>query len=184
MMKQEHTKPALQVSDEARARLAQLTPEQRQRLLALARQANDTGKLHGRFEDWAKRRPDAIAVSCEGMQLSYGELDAQADVLARHIVAAGVKPGELVAITLDRGLPLVVAILGVLKAGAAYLPIDPSVPEERQRFIREDAQARLVLSVSRYQAALADCGTPVRLLDEVAEPAPDVVLPEVTGKDL
>ncbi|MEH6459971.1 amino acid adenylation domain-containing protein [Chitinimonas sp. JJ19] len=184
MMKQEHTKPALQVSDEARARLAQLTPEQRQRLLALARQANDTGKLHGRFEDWAKRRPDAIAVSCDGMQLSYGELDAQADGLARHIVAAGVKPGELVAITLDRGLPLVVAILGVLKAGAAYLPIDPSVPEERQRFIREDAQARLVLSVSRYQAALADCGTPVRLLDEVAEPVPDVVLPEVTGKDL
>ncbi|WP_157202148.1 non-ribosomal peptide synthetase, partial [Massilia sp. Root335] len=99
---------------------------------------------------------------------------------------AGLQRGELVAITLDRSIEVVVAILAVLKAGGAYLPIDPTVPEERQRFIRADAAARFTLSTSKYAALLAGCDGRVFFLDQEGEAAgaADAPLPPVAGTDL
>jgi amino acid adenylation domain-containing protein len=174
----------------ARQRLDSLSPQQRHRLEQLARSRHRAAaaSLHAGFEAWAARCPQAVAVSCGDRHIRYGELDAQADALARRLVHAGVAPGMLVAITLDRGIELVVALLAVLKAGAAYLPIDPAVPEERQRLIREDAGARLTLAQSKYRALLAGCGGEQWFLDE---PAPQATaaeaarpLPPVAGGDL
>jgi amino acid adenylation domain-containing protein len=182
---------------QAQARLDALSPQQRQRLLELAKAkrqpaaAGPAANLHSRFEEWAQRSPNAIAVSEPGRGLSYAELDTLATALARRLLDAGLQRGELVAITLDRSIEVVVAILAVLKAGGAYLPIDPAVPEERQRFIRTDAAARFTLTASKYAALLSGYDGRVFLLDQAdQDPAgkdacgAGVLLPAVTGTDL
>ncbi|XVQ08589.1 amino acid adenylation domain-containing protein [Spirillospora sp. CA-255316] len=97
------------------------------------------------FEARAAERPDAPAVTFEGRTWSYGEVNARANRLARHLAAQGVRPGELVALRLPRSADLVVAILGVLKAGAAYVPIDPDYPAERIAYVLEDARPAFTL---------------------------------------
>jgi non-ribosomal peptide synthetase component F len=87
------------------------------------------------------RTPAAVAVSCGDASLSYGELDRRASRLARHLRALGVGPEVPVALCLERGLDLIVAVVGILKAGGGYVPLDPSYPEERLRFIVGDALA-------------------------------------------
>ncbi|GAA2589759.1 amino acid adenylation domain-containing protein [Actinomadura fulvescens] len=97
------------------------------------------------FEAWAGLRPDAAAVTFEGLTLSYGEVNARANRLARHLVAQGVGPEQFVALRLPRSADLVVAVLAVLKAGAAYVPIDPDYPADRIDFMLEDAKPVLTL---------------------------------------
>ncbi|WP_285498419.1 non-ribosomal peptide synthetase, partial [Actinomadura sp. NBRC 104425] len=97
------------------------------------------------FEAQARRTPDATAVVFEDEELTYAELDARADRLARHLTARGVGPESVVAVVLDRGIELIVALLGVLKAGAAYLPVDPGYPAERIALMLEDAAPAVVL---------------------------------------
>ncbi|MER5267683.1 amino acid adenylation domain-containing protein [Actinosynnema sp. NPDC002837] len=92
------------------------------------------------FAAQAARTPDAVAVTCEGRRLTYRELDERANRLAHHLVAAGAGPETLVALRFPRSLDLVVAVLGVLKSGAAYLPLDASSPAERVSHILEDAR--------------------------------------------
>ncbi|HEY4591399.1 MAG TPA: condensation domain-containing protein, partial [Thermoanaerobaculia bacterium] len=111
--------------------------------------------LHRRFEARVDRDPHAPAVSvagAAGAPLTYGELDAQANRLARHLQARGVRPGDRVALLLERSAELVVAILGVLKAGAAYVPIDPAYPQERIAFLRADSGAALLLTAADLEA--------------------------------
>ncbi|HEU4590564.1 MAG TPA: amino acid adenylation domain-containing protein [Steroidobacteraceae bacterium] len=171
----------------AAARLQNLSPEERERLLALARQRGKDvpESLHGLFERHAREQPDAVAAGSGQDTLTYAQLDARADALAKRLLGAGIGRGDLVAITMDRDTALIVAILAVLKAGAAYLPVDPSVPEDRQRFIRDDAQARLVLSVSRLRHLMEGDDTPAWFLDEPAPPAAETpALPRVVGSDL
>ncbi|MES2936776.1 MAG: non-ribosomal peptide synthase/polyketide synthase [Pseudomonadota bacterium] len=98
------------------------------------------------FEQQVQERGDAIAVSCEGKHLSYAELNAQANRLAHALRAQGVGPDVLVGVRMERGLELIVALLAVLKSGGAYLPIDPSYPEERVAAMLADAQPLLVLT--------------------------------------
>ncbi|GHF71769.1 amino acid adenylation domain-containing protein/non-ribosomal peptide synthase protein (TIGR01720 family) [Amycolatopsis bartoniae] len=97
------------------------------------------------FEAQVARTPDATAVVFEGVSLTYAELEARASGLARQLAAAGVGPDRVVGIRLDRSLELVVSLLAVLKAGGAYLPLDPSYPEERLEFMISDAQPAVVL---------------------------------------
>ena len=85
------------------------------------------------------------AVRCGEAGLTYAELDLRADSLAHRMVGTGVRPGDLVAVSLDRSVDLIVALLAVLKAGAGYVPIDPAYPEERRTLLREDSGARLLL---------------------------------------
>ncbi len=104
--------------------------------------------IHRLFEAQAERTPDRPAVSAAGATLTYRELDERANRLARHLLAAGVAPGDLVGLCLPRSLELVLAILATLKAGAAYLPLDPTHPPERLAFALADGGAAVVLAVS------------------------------------
>ncbi|WP_210639699.1 non-ribosomal peptide synthase/polyketide synthase [Pseudomonas sp. Tri1] len=106
--------------------------------------------VHELFEAQAERSPDAIALICDGQRLTYGQLNARSNRLARTLVAEGVGPDVLVGIAVDRSLELVVAILAVLKAGGAYVPLDPQYPAERLRFMIEDSASRLLLSQSHW----------------------------------
>ncbi|MBA2673703.1 non-ribosomal peptide synthetase, partial [Ramlibacter sp.] len=104
------------------------------------------GTIAQLFVQQVQERADAVAVSFEGESLSYAELNAQANRLAHHLRAQGVGPDVLVGVRMERGLELIVALLAVLKAGGAYLPIDPSYPEERVAAMLADAKPQLVLS--------------------------------------
>ena len=99
-----------------------------------------------RFDEQVRRTPDAIAVSYLDRSLTYRALDAESDRVAHHLRSLGIEPGELVAICLPRSEWLVVGLLGTLKAGAAYLPIDVAYPEERVAYVLEDSGARVVLT--------------------------------------
>jgi amino acid adenylation domain-containing protein len=101
---------------------------------------------HELFEAQAARSPYAVAVEHEGTRLSYAELNAQANRLARHLRARGVAPDMRVAICMERSVELVVALLAVLKAGGAYVPLDPGYPIERLAYLVEDSAPVLLLT--------------------------------------
>ena len=100
------------------------------------------------FEQQVMRTPEATALVCGNEQLSYAELDGRANRLARHLIAQGVGPEQIVAILLDRSIEMVVSLLAVLKAGAAYLPMDPTYPIARLSFMLADSHASVVISTS------------------------------------
>ncbi|HEX7186103.1 MAG TPA: amino acid adenylation domain-containing protein [Thermoanaerobaculia bacterium] len=102
--------------------------------------------LHHRFEAQADRTPDATAVTFEEESLTYRDLDERANRLARYLLARGVLPGDRIALRFERSAEMIVALLAVLKAGAAYVPLDPAWPRERTDFVLEDSGARLLLS--------------------------------------
>ncbi len=115
--------------------------------------------IHEVFEAFAKQTPDATAIVYDEATLSYGELNRRANQLAHHLVQRGVQPGSLVGVHLERTPELITALLAVLKAGGAYLPLDPAYPTERLRFMLEDAGVSLLLSDSALADALPrSCG--------------------------
>jgi amino acid adenylation domain-containing protein len=118
----------------------------------------------------AATAPPTETLAVGAADLTYRELDARANRLARHLLAAGVRPGELVGLCFERSPELVVALLAVLKAGAAYLPLDPSYPAERLAFALADSAVRIVLAVSALAGALPP-GVRVIAVDERAEAA-------------
>jgi amino acid adenylation domain-containing protein len=122
--------------------------------------------LHTLFARQAERAPAAIAVVDCGRSLSYGELDRRADALAAELARRGVRPGDLVALCLERSLETVVAILGTLKAGAAYLPLEVTLPRERLRFLLGDARPRLVVADAAGRAALPAAASTVVAIGE------------------
>lgn len=128
-----------------------LEPEERRRLLvewnATAAPYRKDQCAHERFEAQAARTPDATALVSGARRLSYRELDGRANQLARHLSRLGVGREALVGVCLPRSAELVEALLGVLKAGAAYVPLDPSYPPRRLAFMLEDAKVAAVLSL-------------------------------------
>lgn len=98
--------------------------------------------VHEQFELRAAENPEAVALIFEGETVSYGELNRRANMLAHALIEEGVKPGELVGLCSERSIEMVVGIIGILKAGAAYLPLDPSLPEDRLNYIMSDSAAR------------------------------------------
>jgi amino acid adenylation domain-containing protein len=102
--------------------------------------------IHEPFEAWAARTPDRVAVVFERQAFSYGELNRRADQLAYHLRSLGAGPNVLVGLCVKRSLDMVVGLLGILKAGAAYVPMDPSYPKERLQYILEDSKASVVLT--------------------------------------
>ncbi|MFI9162702.1 amino acid adenylation domain-containing protein [Kitasatospora aureofaciens] len=127
--------------------------------------------MAGLFEARAARTPDAVAVVCGSVELSYGELDARANRLARHLAQRGVGPESVVALMMGRSADLVVALLAVLKAGGAYLPVDPDYPVERIAFMLADSRPDCVIASAESLGALeeaADAGLPVLVLDDPA----------------
>ncbi|MCP5049716.1 MAG: amino acid adenylation domain-containing protein, partial [bacterium] len=115
---------------------------------------NDTGSdypiektLYQLFEEELERRPDNIALMGPepGLTLSYRELEQRVDQLAIHLAGNGVQPGNIVGIKVHRSLEMVIGIFGILKTGAAYLPIDPEYPEERIQFMLKDSGAKIII---------------------------------------
>ena len=102
--------------------------------------------LHSLFQDQARRTPQATAVACQDQTLSYAELDRRATTLAARLQAQGVGAETVVGLMAGRSLEMVVGLLGILKAGAAYLPLDGSYPETRLRWMVEDAGAQVVVT--------------------------------------
>ncbi|WP_369986954.1 non-ribosomal peptide synthase/polyketide synthase [Pseudomonas xanthosomatis] len=118
------------------------------------------------FEDWAARTPQATAVVCAGQRLDYATLNQRANQLAAVLIARGVGPEVLVAIALERSPRMLVALLAVLKAGGAYLPLDPQYPAERLAYMLADSGARLLLSEAGVAEQLPSAGLDVLLLDQ------------------
>ncbi|MFZ2106192.1 MAG: amino acid adenylation domain-containing protein, partial [Roseiarcus sp.] len=110
--------------------------------------------LHELIEDQVERTPDAVAVTFEGRQLTYRQLNERANQLARHLRGLGVRPDRLVGICVERSLEMVVGLLGILKAGGAYVPLDPEYPRERLEFMLEDAQPLALVTQRKLQGVL------------------------------
>ncbi|UPL08773.1 Gramicidin S synthase II [Pseudomonas sp. IsoF] len=141
--------------------------------------------LHGLIEAQVVRTPDAVAVLAEEGSLSYRELNEQANRLAHHLIALGVKPDDRVAICVERGLSMVVGLLAILKAGGAYVPVDPDYPTERVRHMLSDSApvAVLVHSATRHvpeAARLIDLDQPTWN----AQPSSNPVLAALTPRHL
>ncbi|MEU9348492.1 amino acid adenylation domain-containing protein [Streptomyces sp. NPDC048278] len=133
------------------------------------------------FAAQAARTPEAPALLGDGVDVSYAELDARANRLARHLLGHGVGPESVVAVVLDRGADLIATLLGVLKAGAAYLPVDPSQPAERLAFMLADSGARHVVT-SRARAGLLDGAVAAEAMVRVVVDDPQVAS-GITGRD-
>ncbi|MEV8341946.1 non-ribosomal peptide synthetase [Streptomyces niveus] len=121
--------------------------------------------VHQVFERWAEERPTLAASRFEGRQLSYAELNARANQLARHLNRLGVGRESVVGVLLDRGLDLPVALLGILKAGAGYLPMDVLHPRSRLEYLVRDAACEVVVTAGDAYDRLPDDVLPVRLDD-------------------
>ena len=130
--------------------------------------------IHERISGWARATPDAIAVRCDDETVSYAALDARADRLAAKLQAAGVTPGARVGLALPRTPELVVALLAVLKAGAAYVPFDPDAPRARLAELVADAALAAVIGAldGASRVTLDDApGTPARVALDPEAPA-------------
>jgi amino acid adenylation domain-containing protein len=126
--------------------------------------------LHEHFAAVAARTPCAPAIIDGVEQISYAELELRANRLAHHLRARGARRGVLVGVCLERSLEMIVALLGILKTGAAYLPIDPQSPPRRITFMLADAEVPLVLTLSRWEAAIPPfAGRAIRLDAEALE---------------
>ncbi|MEV0248805.1 non-ribosomal peptide synthase/polyketide synthase [Nocardia sp. NPDC050712] len=136
--------------------------------------------LAGLFQAQVAKAPDAVAVVCGDVEVTYRELAARANRLARSLVARGAGPDSVVAVALPRSIELIVTLLGVLRAGAGYLPIDPGYPSDRLAYILADAAPVVVVTDSATAHVLPDQPTPPRIyLDALAEDPTDVVVPGV-----
>jgi amino acid adenylation domain-containing protein len=118
------------------------------------------------LEDQVERTPDAIAVVCGDQSIRYDELNAQANQLARALVTLGAGPDDLVGVLVERSVDMVVALLAVVKAGAAYLPLDPLLPQERLRYMLEDSGASLVVTQENLRQSLPAFSGAVVSLDD------------------
>lgn len=176
----------LQGLDEPHRPLAQLPimPEAaRQELRAFgsgrSAQLPEGDTLASLFRAQAQRQPEAVALICGGEELTFGALDARAARLARRLAKIGVAPGVIVGIALPRTPSLLVAVIAVHQAGGAYLPLDPSYPPERLRYIVADSAVPVILTTTDVAPLFADSGAQV-LRDiesadaeiEFAEPTP------------
>ncbi|WP_156765124.1 non-ribosomal peptide synthetase, partial [Mycobacterium sp. 1245852.3] len=120
------------------------------------------------FATQVTRRPDAIAVTCEGRTMTYRALDEASNRLAHLLVDQGIGPGHVVALLFSRSAEAIVAILATLKAGAAYLPIDPGLPPARIGFMIDDTAPTVALSTTGLRSRLAGSGLPVIDIDAAA----------------
>ncbi|MBV9821740.1 MAG: amino acid adenylation domain-containing protein, partial [Actinobacteria bacterium] len=150
---------------------------------------NDTARpypaeclVHRLFEEQVRRAPDALAVSWRGERLTYRQLDERAERLAGALRAAGVRPGDLVALRVGRTPDLPAGVLAILKAGAGYLPIDPDYPPGRVEFLLADSRTRVLVTDSALPAAFD--GTVLDPAGRQADPiVSDPVVPDPPAED-
>ncbi|MFC5663712.1 amino acid adenylation domain-containing protein, partial [Kitasatospora misakiensis] len=168
------------------ASAAYLPGGERERLLALGTATAHRpvrGTLHEAFAAQAARTPDAVALTSGARQLSYRELNERANRLAHRLVALGAGPDVVVGVSLERDEDLVPTLLGVLKSGAAYLPLDPANPVERLGYMLADARSPILVSRGEPAARLAGSfgGALVHLDEDAAALAAQPVTDPVTA---
>ena len=117
----------------------------------------------------ASSQPEAIAIICDDAELTYGELDRISDALAHHLISCGVEKGDVVCLLVPRSLQTVVAKLAILKAGAAYLPLDPTYPADHLHFVLQECRAKVVFTFGAPPAALTEITGPVGQLVDLPE---------------
>ncbi|HEX6747845.1 MAG TPA: non-ribosomal peptide synthase/polyketide synthase [Longimicrobium sp.] len=125
--------------------------------------------IHERFEAQAARTPEAVAVTLDGHPKTYRELDEEANRLAHHLRKLGARPDTLVGLCVERSFETVVGILGILKSGAGYLPLDPAYPEDRLAYMVEDSGVSIVVSTGSLADGLRSDATTVVRLDVDAD---------------
>jgi len=148
---------AVAAPDQRIATLRLLAPEQRDQIVAgwnaTARDYAASPLVAAAIEAQVDRTPDAVAVTFEGASLTYRELEARANQLAHHLIAAGARADQPIGVCLERSLDLIVALFAILKTGAPYLPIEPGYPALRVRAILDDAACALVVGHACHRAA-------------------------------
>ncbi|HEX6289615.1 MAG TPA: amino acid adenylation domain-containing protein, partial [Herpetosiphonaceae bacterium] len=156
--------PDLRIAD-----LPLLSMAERQQIVvewnATAQEYPHDACLHQLFEAQAARTPDAIAATYEGRSLTYAQLNARANQLAHYLRALGIQPETPVAISVERSIELLVGLLGILKAGGVYVPVDPAYPHERIQLILQDTQAPVLLTQQRLAERLPESQARVVRLD-------------------
>lgn len=165
----------------AMTHLSILPSEERQQLLETfnaTQGAHASGRISTLFEAQAARTPARTAAVLGKHSMSYAELDAEANRWAHGLIALGVQPGDTVAICVERSLSMLIALLAALKAGAAYLPLDPSYPEARLAYMLEDAAPKVLLTQTSLQDRLNSSIEQTLLLD--APPTAVKKAPECT----
>ncbi|TRU26493.1 MAG: amino acid adenylation domain-containing protein [Microcystis aeruginosa Ma_SC_T_19800800_S464] len=138
--------------------------------------------IHQLIEEQAARTPDAVAVVFESQQLTYAELNSQANQLAHYLRSLGVETEGIVGLCVERSLDMIVALIGILKAGAAYLPLDPEYPQERLQFMLEDSQFSLLLTQSSLIDKLPNHQAKTVFLAETWEEIKPMNWDNLTGK--
>ncbi|WP_139797934.1 non-ribosomal peptide synthase/polyketide synthase, partial [Mycobacterium noviomagense] len=134
----------------------------------LTRPATTQASVPDLFAAQVARTPEAVAVSCQGRSMTYAELEAAANRVAHALCARGADPGQSVALMFSRSAEAIVAILAVLKSGAAYLPIDPALPVERIGFMLADAAPVIAITTADLADRLEGHGLPVIDIDDPA----------------
>ncbi|SFL00136.1 amino acid adenylation domain-containing protein [Lysobacter sp. cf310] len=125
-------------------------------------------RMHEYFEAQCERTPDRVALRAGPASLRYAELEARSNRIAQVLRGHGVRRGALVGLALDRGPDMLAALLGILKAGAGYVPLDPQFPAERLAYMAADAGLALLLTTREHAARFDLRGRPVLLFDEHA----------------
>jgi len=149
------------VSDGARKELLSLQPSP----VAFDREC----RMHESFERQCDRTPDRVAVEFEGEAVRYDELEARANRIAHLLRARGVRRGSLVGLVLDRGVDMLAGLIGVLKAGAGYVPLDPGFPAERLSYMASDAGLAALLTTQKHAGNFDLRGRPVLSLDALGD---------------
>ncbi|WP_245208992.1 amino acid adenylation domain-containing protein, partial [Ralstonia solanacearum] len=154
-------------------RIALLGEEERARLLEAWNETEaaypQASTIHGLFEAQVRRTPEAIAVEYEGQRVSYAELNARANRVAHALIGLGVGPDARVGLCAERSVELVTGLLGILKAGGGYVPLDPSYPSERLAYMLEDSAPVAVLAQPNTLAQLGAMSVPVLDLESALE---------------
>jgi nonribosomal peptide synthetase DhbF len=156
-------------ADQAVGQIDLLTPEERRQILKEWNETRvafpQTQALHHLIEAQVERTPESVAVRFDDQSLTYAEMNRRSNQLAHFLRAMGVRPETLVGICLERSPETVVTIAGILKAGAAYLPLDPSYPSERLAFMLGDARPLVLLTQERLLRDLPKFGGETVCLD-------------------
>ncbi|HEY1353938.1 MAG TPA: amino acid adenylation domain-containing protein [Ktedonobacteraceae bacterium] len=167
-------KGMVQCPDQPIGSLPLLTAHEQQWFQAPRRAEQEAGLLHQLVEDQVRSAPDRIALSAGDAQLTYQAIEQGARRVARHLRARGIGPECCVGVCLERSLALVIALLGVLKAGGSVLPLDPAYPGERLLFMCAHARCAAVLTTRALSAVLAPPQAPLLwIADVLAHPGPE-----------
>ncbi len=178
------------IADDPRTVLAQLPlmseDERRELITGFNQTAVDypaDGTVVDLFEEQVVAQPEAVAVIDGDRDLTYGDLDAMSNRLARHLINQGIGPECVVGVCLERGQDLIVALLAIWKAGAAYLPLDPDYPRDRLAFMLDDSGANVVVTATDFQKMLPECGVQLVLTDDDETVAVVAALPSIAIVD-